>query len=314
MELNDWILALHLLAAFAIVGAEVIFGAMIVTLWRETAPCASTRSSAVSRIATVMVLAGTVGTLVFGVWLSLSKDPYDLWDGWIIAALVLWAIAAAGGTGGGQALRQRRHGGRRSSPRPGRRHERRASRETFGPSRAFRLHVVSNVAILAAPRRHDLEAGRMIGLLADIRPDSWNFPLFLHVARRDGARRRGDRSRRARSLTPGGGGDPAGLRRFAFRTLLFVGLPAYIVMRIGAEWIYAKEFGDLPDDDPAWIGIGYITADLGAAPLPDRARLRRASRRAKSKRPASARRRRSSARSLLVGWLVAVWAMGAKPS
>ena len=33
-------------------------------------------------------------------------------------------------------------------------------------------------------------------------------------------------------------------------------------MRIGAEWIYSKEFGDV-EDDPAWIGIGYMTADIG---------------------------------------------------
>jgi uncharacterized membrane protein YkgB len=32
-------------------------------------------------------------------------------------------------------------------------------------------------------------------------------------------------------------------------------------MRIGAEWIYSKEYSG--DNDPGWIGIGYGTADLG---------------------------------------------------
>ena len=44
-------------------------------------------------------------------------------------------------------------------------------------------------------------------------------------------------------------------------------LPGYIVMRIGAEWIYSKEgWDDLPEgvDEPAWLAIGYIVADLGA--------------------------------------------------
>ena len=58
MDLNDWILALHLLAAFALVGAEVIFGAMIVTLWRENSTVRVNSFFGVSRIATVMVLAG----------------------------------------------------------------------------------------------------------------------------------------------------------------------------------------------------------------------------------------------------------------
>ena len=49
-------------------------------------------------------------------------------------------------------------------------------------------------------------------------------------------------------------------------TLLAVALPGYVVMRIGAEWIYARPWGELPEgvDEPAWIGIGYIIADVGA--------------------------------------------------
>ena len=149
----------------------------------------------------------------------------------------------------------------------------------------------------------------MIGLLADIRPDSWNFPLFLHVL---GAMLLVGAVVAAAGalLTPAGAGNSAGLRRFAFRTLLLVGLPAYIVMRIGAEWLYSKEFGD-SDDDPAWIAIGYITADLGAllflvalacagvASWKSKERLGRAS--------------GLIVAIALVGWLVAVWAMGAKP-
>jgi len=105
--------------------------------------------------------------------------------------------------------------------------------------------------------------------------------------------------------------DPAGLRRFAFRSLLFVGLPAYIVMRIGAEWLYSKEFGD-SDDDPAWIGIGYITADIGAI-LFLIALICAGIASAKSK-DRLGRVAGVVVAIALVGWLVAVWAMGAKPS
>src|SRR5215217_2172305 len=38
---------------------------------------------------------GGLLTLVFGVWLAL--DDYSIVDGWILTALVLWAIAAATG-------------------------------------------------------------------------------------------------------------------------------------------------------------------------------------------------------------------------
>jgi hypothetical protein len=55
----------------------------------------------------------------------------------------------------------------------------------------------------------------------------------------------------------------AALRRAAFRTLLIVAIPAWIVMRVGAEWIYSKEFGSSSGNDPTWIGIGFIVADAG---------------------------------------------------
>ena len=56
------------------------------------------------------------------------------------------------------------------------------------------------------------------------------------------------------------------LQRLGYRALLAVALPGYIIMRVGAEWIYDRE-GWNDDNAPAWIGIGYIVADLGAALL-----------------------------------------------
>ena len=98
----------------------------------------------------------------------------------------------------------------------------------------------------------------MTGLLAAIRPDSWNFPLFLHIL---GAMVLVGAVTTAvvAQLTPGGPFDSGTLRRFSFRTLLFVAIPAYVVM-----------FGRLPvdvlegvrataSDDPTWIGIGFMT-------------------------------------------------------
>jgi hypothetical protein len=47
---------------------------------------------------TVAVSVGALGTIVFGVWLAIVQDAYHVWDGWIVAAIVLWAA----GTGLGQ--------------------------------------------------------------------------------------------------------------------------------------------------------------------------------------------------------------------
>jgi hypothetical protein len=57
-------------------------------------------------------------------------------------------------------------------------------------------------------------------------------------------------------------GDSVALTRYGLRTLLWGVLPAYVVMRIGAQWTESAE--GFPDDyDPAWLGIGYMTADVG---------------------------------------------------
>ena len=106
-----------------------------------------------------------------------------------------------------------------------------------------------------------------------MRPDSWNFPLLLHVAGAAvlfGAVAAAAVSTLAADRVP----EPEFMRRLAFRSLLIVGLPAYIVMRIGAEWLYSKGFDEL-EDDPAWLGIGYIVADVGLLVFVHRARARR---------------------------------------
>ena len=34
---------------------------------------------------------------MFGIWLAVSLDAYEVWDGWVIAAIVLWIVVAAAG-------------------------------------------------------------------------------------------------------------------------------------------------------------------------------------------------------------------------
>ncbi len=145
--------------------------------------------------------------------------------------------------------------------------------------------------------------------LASIRPDSWNFPLLLHVLGAMvlvGAAALGSIA----ALTGGGSSESPFLRRLAFRSFLIVALPAYIVMRIGAEWLYSKEFGDA-SDDPTWIGIGYITADAGALVLLivlilSGVAVRRGS-------PGLTRAAGVLSLIAVIAWLVAVWAMSGKP-
>ena len=100
----------------------------------------------------------------------------------------------------------------------------------------------------------------MTSLLALSRPTDWNFPLFVHVL---GAMILVGGLLTGASVILFARGDVRFLK-LGYWTLLAVALPGYVVMRIGAQWIYSREGLDKLPDDPTWIGIGFIVADAGA--------------------------------------------------
>lgn len=95
MDLTDWLIALHVLAAFAWVSALVLYSVTIAAGWNATVPSDVVRIFRVSRVGDALIAVGMIGTIVFGIWLAF--DEYEIWDGWIIAALVLWLVAGAVG-------------------------------------------------------------------------------------------------------------------------------------------------------------------------------------------------------------------------
>lgn len=152
-----------------------------------------------------------------------------------------------------------------------------------------------------------------MSLLAAIRPDSLNWALLVHVA--------GALVLVGGLVTAGGAAalarrdDTGALARLSYLTLAAIALPGFIVMRGGAQWLYDKE-GFTGDDDPAWIGIGFGTSDLGAlllliALVLGGIGLRR------SRRGGGEGLLRASgviALVLLALYVVAAWAMAGKPA
>jgi hypothetical protein len=152
-----------------------------------------------------------------------------------------------------------------------------------------------------------------MSVLAAIRPDSWNLPLFLHVL---GAMVLvGATLAALTALVAGWRRDAAPYTRFAFWTLLVVGLPAFVLMRAGAQWIYSKE-GFSGEDDPTWVGIGFLVGDPGALVFLltlivtgiGTWRLRGG-----GETSAVTRIGAVLTTILLAAYVIAVWAMGAKP-
>jgi hypothetical protein len=147
-------------------------------------------------------------------------------------------------------------------------------------------------------------------MLAAIRPDDWDLPLFLHVL--------------VAMLLVGGlltGGTALAiargqvrLLRLGYFSLLVLALPGWILMRAAAEWIYDKQ-GFTGDDDPAWVGIGFITAEGGGVLLLIALILGGFGVRRVGRGGGSGLMTASAVLALvaLVAFLVAVWAMGGKP-
>lgn len=101
-------------------------------------------------------------------------------------------------------------------------------------------------------------------IVALVRPESWNLPLFLHVL---GATLTFAATATVALLGFAGlRRDPERalwLRRLAFRIGLLVLVPSFIVMRAAAQWIADKEYPGNAKT-PGWLNVGYIVTEPGA--------------------------------------------------
>jgi hypothetical protein len=141
-------------------------------------------------------------------------------------------------------------------------------------------------------------------LLAAIRPDDWNLALFVHVL--------------AAMVLVGAlvlvaMAVAGNNHRLGYRSLLFVAIPAWIAMRLSAQWIASKEGLDDLDEPPAWVDIGFLTSEptfllIIIATICSGLAARRAS--AGGLRTATL----VLVSITLVAYVVAIWAMSTKPS
>jgi hypothetical protein len=90
------LLFLHVLSAFFLVSGVVMYSAFAL---------GSPVNRATRFIAEFLWGLGGFGTIILGIWLALNRPEYDLLDGWIIAALVLWVLAFGAGARASQGMR-----------------------------------------------------------------------------------------------------------------------------------------------------------------------------------------------------------------
>jgi drug/metabolite transporter (DMT)-like permease len=93
----DWMLALHILSAFAIAAALVLFSVQVVAGRRMTTLEQTRLLFRLGPFGTPLITGGTVLVLILGVILAIDSDDYQLWDAWVIIAIVLWALVGVVG-------------------------------------------------------------------------------------------------------------------------------------------------------------------------------------------------------------------------
>ena len=93
-------------------------------------------------------------------------------------------------------------------------------------------------------------------MLAILRPDSWNFPLFLHVL---GAMTVTGATAAAFVCAVSARRWPW-LRLVLARTLVFAVFPAWLLMRLGGAW---EDSRSPIGDGSGWLDVGYIVGDAG---------------------------------------------------
>lgn len=100
MSTAQWLLMLHITAAFFFVGGSVAAGVLNVLAIRSELPSESAFLLRLIRWTLPVIGIGVAGTLIFGIWLWHNLG-FSFGAGWIWASLVLWAVSGAlGGRGG----------------------------------------------------------------------------------------------------------------------------------------------------------------------------------------------------------------------
>jgi Predicted integral membrane protein (DUF2269) len=95
VSFEDWIFAIHLLSAATLVGALVMSWILTVAL-RSVDTAGTTLSfDRVAMVGATAIGVGLVGAIAFGIWLAILREAFHPWDGWVIAAIILWCIATA---------------------------------------------------------------------------------------------------------------------------------------------------------------------------------------------------------------------------
>lgn len=107
MTKYEWLLFLHVTAAFLFFSGAVVAGLLQFSAMQRTRPSEIALLFRLTRVAVILVGVGSVAALGLGIWLA-HYLGYSFGDEWIVAAIVLWFVSVALGGVGGRTYRKAR--------------------------------------------------------------------------------------------------------------------------------------------------------------------------------------------------------------
>jgi uncharacterized membrane protein len=143
----DWLLLIHILGAFLFLSGSIVAGILHVAAMRRDRPSEIALLLGLVRPAVALVGIGSLMTLALGLWLAEDTAGYSAGDGWVVAAIVLWAVSGALGGLGGRPLRHARELAERLAADGDQPAE--ALQRAVGDPRALVLSYASFAALLA---------------------------------------------------------------------------------------------------------------------------------------------------------------------
>jgi len=90
----DWLLLVHILGAFLFLSGSIVAGVLALAAMRRVVPSEVALLLRLTRPVVVFVGVGSLVALGLGIWLA-EYVGYGLGEGWVIAAIVLWALSGA---------------------------------------------------------------------------------------------------------------------------------------------------------------------------------------------------------------------------
>jgi uncharacterized membrane protein len=109
MTTYQWLLGLHVLAAFLFISGGAMVGLLHTAALRSERPSDVATLLGLSRTGVIAVVVGAVASLALGLALVAHLSYRSIGDTWVVLALLLWAASIGLGAVGGKHTRRTRY-------------------------------------------------------------------------------------------------------------------------------------------------------------------------------------------------------------